>query len=422
MPNLVEAWKRTAFGNAAVLFLLLVVARSPAWAQSFPQSISNFAPKNIDLAIAREVLRTVSELPPVTNVGIAWVYDPQLDAFVPERDNLGSGMVSTARFNRKGSFSALVSFAYFALDEFDGKDSTVVVVDVPADNFVPGPTSPRLTKGIAASVDTEIFVARLAGRYTILDRLDVGLSLPLIVAHTDSTYRAQALQNGDQSQIASFTRNGTRSPIDADTLVPNVALNRLDRTALPEGFNEGSNFDAGNLVLDSKIGFDTGRDDVSLGAQVELRLPTATETRFTGTDTTSLRGLLLASYQSRVLGIYFSGGYEQDFSTEVLSNGSLSASLVARVLPRLNVEVGMNANFYREGIDLFDSGKFQQVLPSTAIVAGDPELGSDEVSFGGGIRFNPFADLAVSAYATMPVNDDGYRPGSVVAVSLDYPL
>lgn len=378
-----------------------------------PIPISQFAPVNIDTAVARTILQTVSQLPPVTNVGLSYEYDRELDTFVPRKGALGSGMVPAARFARKGSFTAVLSFAYFGLDEFDGKDSAAVVVNVPTDRFNPNGT--RYNLGIATRVTTDVYVTRLAGRYTFLDNMDVGLTLPLIVSNVGSRYVVQQLE-GDE--IGTFARRGVRSPDVGNTLI-DAPLNRID---LPGGFNDGSNFDVGNMVLDTKYGIPLDADDFALGVQVELRLPTASESRFTGSDTTSLRGLILANWQSHIVGAYFAGGYEWDFSTDKLSNGSVAASITAQALEYLMFEVGMTANFYMQDIDVFDSGKFSTVLPSTQIVAGSSKLGTNEVNFGGGMRFNPVSDLSFSLYATMPVTDDGYRPGEVIAASLDYPF
>lgn len=400
----------------AVLPLLLcgiaVASAAPAGAQPIP--ISQFAPRNVDQAIARTILQTVSQLPPVTNVGISYRYDPQLDTFVAVKGSLGSGMVPAARFARKGSFTGVVSFAYFGLEEFDGDDSAAVVVNVPADRF--NPNGQRYDLGVATRVNTDVYVARLAGRYTFLDNMDVGLNLPLIVTKVNSRYVVQQLQG--QSEIDRFARRGVRSPDVGNTLI-DAPLNEI---ALPDGFNDGTNFDVGNMILDTKYGVPLGVEDFGLGAQVELRLPTASSSRFTGTDTTSLRGLVLANYQAEVVGAYLAAGYEQDFSTDVLSNGSVAASITAQVTEYLLLEVGMNAAFYVKDIDLFDSRGFDAALPSTEIVAGSSLLGKNEVNFGGGLRMNPVADLSLSLYATTPVTDDGYRPGEVLAASVDYPF
>lgn len=396
--------------SVAVLGLLGTAGR--AGAQPIP--ISQFAPTNIDLAVARTILQTVSQLPPVTNVGLSYQYDPQLDTFVAVRGALGSGMVPAARFARKGSVTGVISFAYFGLDEFDGEDSASVVVNVPSNRF--DPNSPKFDLGIASRVTTDVYVARLAGRYTVLDNMDVGLTLPLIITSVSSRYVVQQLQG--PGEISRFTRRGVNAPDVGNTLI-DAPLNEI---GIPGGFNDGTNFNTGNMVIDTKYGIPLDTPDFGLGFQVELRLPTASESRFTGTDTTSLRGLFLANWQSRILGAYLAAGYEQDFSTDVLSNGSVAASITAQATEYLLFELGMNGAFYVEDIDLYDSSKFGVVLPGTTIAAGSSNLGKNEVNFGGGLRLNPVGDLSFSLYATTPVTDDGYRPGEVIAASLDYPF
>lgn len=376
--------------------------------------ISQFAPTNIDVAVARSILQTVSQLPPVTNVGLSYQYDPQLDTFVAAKGSLGSGMVPAARFARKGSITGVLSFAYFGLDEFDGEDSASIVVNVPSDRF--NPNSPKFDLGVASRVTTDVYVARLAGRYTVLDNMDVGLTLPLLVTNVSSRYLVQQLQG--QQEISRFVNRGVNSPDVGNTLI-DAPLNEI---GTPGGFNDGTNFNTGNMVLDTKYGIPLDTPDFGLGFQVELRLPTASESRFTGTETTSLRGLFLANWQSQIVGAYLAAGYEQDFSTDVLSNGSVAASITAQVTDYLLLEGGMNGAFYVKDLDLYDSSKFGAVLPGTTIVAGSSNLGSNEVNAGGGLRLNPGGDLSLSIYATTPVTDAGYRAGEVIAASVDYPF
>ncbi|MBY0274521.1 hypothetical protein K2Z84_04200 [Candidatus Binatia bacterium] len=392
-------------------FGLLAIA-AHAGAQPIP--ISQFAPTNIDQAVARTILQTVSQLPPVTNVGLSYQYDPQLDTFVARKGSLGSGMVPAARFARKGSITGVLSFAYFGLDQFNGEDSSSVVVNVPSDRF--NPNSPKYNLGVATRVTTDVYVARLASRYTILDNMDVGLTLPLIVTKVGSRYVVQQLQG--QQEIDRFANRGVKSPDLGNTLI-DAPLNEI---GIPGGFNDGTNFNTGNMVLDTKYGIPLGTPDFGVGFQVELRLPTASESRFTGTDTTSLRGLFLANWQSEIVGAYLAAGYEQDFSTNVLSNGSVAASITAQITDYLLLEGGMNGAFYVKDIDLYDSSKFGVVLPGTTIVAGSSNLGKNEINAGGGLRLNPAGDLSLSLYATTPVNDSGYRPQEVIAASVDYPF
>jgi hypothetical protein len=377
--------------------------------------IREFAPVNISRAISRSTLRTIQHLPPVSNVGYSFKYDPQLDTYVRARTGLVSGMVPAARFNPQGTVSGIVSFAYFDLDEFRGEDSSTVVVDTPSDVF--NPASPPLTIGISSRVRTEVYVVRLAGRYSILDNLDAGFAIPLITTKTSSRYVAQVLQ-GD-AEVARFVDQGVNTP---EVLGNELFDGSLDQIDFPGGFREGTNFDVGNVVIDAKVGVPMPTDAVALGAQVEVRLPTGNEDRFTGTDTTGLRGLLLASYQQEYFGAYFAGGYEYDFSTNQLSNGAVSASLTGSPYERLMLEAGVNANFYVDDVDLYDSEKFDVAVPGTVLIAGEPTLGKNEVNVGGGMRYNLVGDAVLGIYATTPVTDDGYHASWIASASLDVPF
>jgi len=377
--------------------------------------IREFAPINISRAISRSTLRTIEHLPPVSNVGYTFRYDTALDTYVRDRTGLVSGMVPAARFNPQGTISGIVSFAYFALDEFNGEDSSTVVIDTPSDVF--NPASPPLTIGISSRVRTEVYVVRLAGRYTILDNLDVGFAIPLITSKTSSRYVAQVLQG--QNEVGRFVEQGVNTPeVQGNELFDNS----LDQIDFPGGFREGTNFDVGNVVLDTKVGVPLPSDEFALGAQVELRLPTGNEERFTGTDTTGLRALLLASYQQEYFGAYLAGGYEHDFSTNQLSNGVVSASVTGSPWERIMFEAGVNANFYVDDVDLYNSSDFGVAVPGTVVIAGNPTLGTDEVNVGGGMRYNLFGDLVLGIYATTPVTDDGYHASWVASASVDMPF
>lgn len=377
--------------------------------------IREFAPINISRAISRSTLRTIQHLPPVSNVGYSFRYDPDLDTYVRARTGLVSGMVPAARFNPQGTFSGILSFAYFDLDEFRGEDSSSIVIETPSDVF--NPASPPLTIGIASRVRTEVYVVRLAGRYAILDNLDAGFAVPLITTKTNSRYVSQVLQG--QGEINDFLAQGVNTPdIQGNTLY-DASLDTID---FPGGFREGTNFDVGNVILDAKFGVPLEIESLALGAQLELRLPTGSEDRFTGTDTTGLRGLLLASWQEERFGAYFAGGYEHDFSTNELSNGAVSASVTVSPHSRAILEAGLNANFYVDDIDLYESQKFAVAVPGTVLIGGNSLLGKNEVNVGGGFRYNLVGDLVLGAYATTPVTDDGYRASWIASASLDMPF
>jgi hypothetical protein len=401
----------SVIGAAACAWVSLLA--TCAAAQPIP--IRDFAPVNVGQAIARENLRTISQLPPVTNLSFVYKYDPAIDSYVSQRDDLGSGMVVASRFNRKGGFALMFSFAYYRLDQFDGKDSVALVVNVPTDRF--NPASPRVDIGIAARTTADVTVSRFSGRYSILDNWDVGLSVPLVSVDVQSRYKVQALSG--PGAVQDFVAGGVATPDRGGNTLLDTQLNRLD---LPDGFREGQNLDVGNIDLDSKVGLDSGVPGLNLGVQANLRLPTANESRFTGVESTSIRGLLLADYHVRNFGFYFNGGYDHDFGDKFMSNAQVSGSVTLKPHRLVILETGIQANFYDSAVDVFDSGALARTQPGTVIVAGGSALGKNEVNIGGGVRFAPIGDLSVSAYVSAPLNDAGYRADGIFSLALDYPL
>ena len=399
----------------ALWFALLLGSASGVRAQSIPIPIESFAPVNIGAAIARENLKNISQLPPVTNLSFSYKYDPEIDSYVAQRDNLGSGMVVSPRFNRKGGFSVMLSFAYYRLDEFDGHNSTALVVNVPSDRF--NPNSPRVDLGIAAKAAANVTASRFSTRYTILDKWDVGIAVPLVSVDVSSRYAVQVL-NGP-AEISGFLSQRIDTPDPDGNRLIDTPLNHL---ALPGGFNEGGNVDIGNIELDSKMGFDSGVENLNLGVQTVLRLPSGNEDRFTGRNSTSLRGLVLADYRLGKFGLFLTGGYENDFNEAFLSNAMFASSVTFAAHRLVNLEIGVRANLYHESVDLFNSKDFSRALPGTVIVGGDSTLGNQQVSVGGGVRFVPYGDMSVSAYISAPVTSDGYRADGIFSLAVDYPI
>jgi len=395
---------------------MLCVYSAGARADTVPIPIQDFAPVNVGAAVARENTRTISQLPPVTNLAFAYRFDPTVNTYVGERDDLGSGMVVSPRFNRAGGLALMYSFAYYRLDEFNGDNSAAVIVNVPTDRF--NPNSPRVNLGVGTQAAADVTVSRFAGRYTILDRWDAGIAVPLVSVDMKSTYAVQVL-NG-QAEIDNFAANGVHTADVGNTLL-NTPLNRL---AIPGGFSEGNNVDVGNIELDSKYGFDSDIENLDLGVQGTLRLPCTSdaEDHFAGRNSTSVKGLLLADYRVRRFGFYFNGGYEYDFNDEFMSNAVLAVSATVKPHPRWILEVGMRANFYDKNVDLFDSQQFSQVLPGTQVVVNNAVLGKDEINIGGGVRVNPYGDLSVSFYISAPATNDGFRADGIFSLSLDYPI
>lgn len=392
---------------ALTLLAGLLGAAPPALAQQvappFPARLT--APVNLDTAVARATLQTLSQLPPVTNVGYGFEYDPDLGTFVRSRQGLASGMVPMARFNREGGFAGIVSFAYFNLNQFNGEDSSSFAMRPLG---APG----NVAVGVSTRVATEVYAVRLAGRYTLLEKWDIGFSVPLLTVRTASQFRSQAIR---PAQVPSFLAQGTNFPVNGNTLI-NAPLNQVD---FPGSFNEGWNFDVGNVTLDTKWGLPIDSDEFAAGILGEVRLPTGSQDRFTGSDSTGLRVLLLASWQGEQFGAAFAGGYEQDFTTDVLSNGSVAASVSYRPAQVVLFELGMNANFYLQDLSLYNLGAIRGAFPGIQIF-NDTGLGTNEVNFGGGARYNLFDDVVLSAYGSFPVTDDGYRPEWVGSVSVDY--
>jgi len=396
---------------ASAQLLLFAWCRAADAQQFIPAS--TFAPINLGAALARENLRNLSLLPPVSNPGVSWELDPALDTYVPRHEEISSGIIDAPRFNRKGGLSLAVSFAYYHLDQLDGEDSTAVVVRAPSDRFNPQSTPVNL--GIATQAKADVTLTRFSARYTLLDRLDFGIAIPLVTVDVRTRFVEQNLSGG---QIGQFVHDGTKSPNNGNTLIDRH-LNGVD---FPGSFNEGLNFDVGNIILDSKWGWAPPVQGLTLGVLGALRLPSGSESHFTGTDTTSLKGVAMLDYEMHEFAFYLNGGYEYDFDQQQLSNGIVGGSVAYRPRSRVVLETGVRANFYQKDIDLYDSSKFAQSVPGTQVIAGNSKLGVNEATIIGGARFNAYENLTGSLYLSGPITPDGFRSDVALFLSVDYSL
>lgn len=393
---------------------LVVLLLSVGAAQAQGQSVTAIAPQNLGLAINQANLRNLSMLPPVTNPGFSYEFDPQLGVFVSRRNFLGSGIIDAARFEKKGSLQLGYAFGYYQLNELNGEDVAAIVV---TQQNAGDP--PRTTIGAATRAEADVYASRFAARYTLLDRLSIGLEIPLLVVDVSSQFFSQELTSNAQKN--SFLGQGL--PPSGDYNRPGTLFNGqvnqfLPFNQSPNSFNEGTNVDIGNISLDTKVGFSLGVPNLSTGFLAAVRLPTGSESRFSGTDSTGLRGLFLADLQVEDFAIYFEGGYEHDFSFNQLSNGILGLSGVYRPAPMGIVEVGMRANLYEQDISLYPTRQFN----NATVVDGSSSIGRSQANVLVGGRLSPLDALVLSTYLSLPVTDAGFTYDVGVFFAVDYVL
>jgi outer membrane putative beta-barrel porin/alpha-amylase len=288
----------------------------------------------------------------------------------------------------------------------------------------------------ALSLKATTHTTALFANYGLTSRWDVGLAVPFVKVSLDASVEARII------------RLVTATAPDTHTFEygnPNGTL-VVQRAGSAAGI--------GDIVLRSKYRVLSGAGG-GLAAAVDLRLPTGDENDLLGTGGFQAKVLLIASTEHGRIAQHVNFGYTVSEGDGVGAPLGLTAAAIpdeinysggVEFMPSSRVTV--MADFV--GRTLQDAGRlvlaskqFQYVDPAistfdpaapvgcggfrgtqcsvAAFDEFDPRHGNLTLLLGtGGVKFNPFGNLLVSAAVLFPLNDAGLRSQLTTTVGIDY--
>jgi hypothetical protein len=355
-----------------------------------------------------------------TVAAFTYEYDPTLNVFVRSQEGLGPILGERAKTTGKGKLNVAFATSRVTFDVFEGKKlsklpvslggttpttltgggsagnangsfffdfagSNAVALGAGSSGFVFDPavapqvsdSSGSLPAGIYtmsadlptvrmnADIDANIFAFFL--NYGVLDRLDVGLVIPIIQLDLDARVTVNGLQ-GDSGPITNYANSGSESTVGL-----------------------------GDIVLRAKYHFYQS-EDTGIAVRGDLWIPTGDEDELRGLGEVAGTIQLIGSTRWRwfsphaSIGLFIRGnGGNQDsaryqIGTDIRVHEKMSVSL----------DVVMGDDLERDNV-----GDFTAALSS-------------------GVKINPWRRLVIGANALWRLNDEGLRDDVIPSLSVEY--
>jgi len=166
--------------GVVMVMLMLVAGRSPAVAQ-----VSLTYEPTRD-AIFSGLANNIGTLPNPTGGGFTYAFDPGLGVFTRSSESFGPVFANRAETTGRGRVTLNASFSRHTFDKVDGKDLRngdfpddplgVFAVPVTLPNGAPG----TLLEFVTLRTEVRADVYTIGGLYGVTDRIDVGITIPVL--------------------------------------------------------------------------------------------------------------------------------------------------------------------------------------------------------------------------------------------------
>lgn len=319
-----------------------------------------------------------------------FTFDIERGVPVRTTDSLGPILAERAETIGANKISIAAAYSRIAFTRFEGTDlddlSLVFTHDDVNGDGVLGPATAPFSfelDQIQVDIDLDLTQDVLAffATYGITSAWDVGIVVPLIRSSARAEANATIIRN---SPISNFVHNFDPAGEDQPRSV-------IDRDAAG----------VGDVILRTKYHFLRDPEDWPEMAVVgRVKLPTGDEDDLLGTGETDVLGLLVASKTFGQVTPHLNLGYEVSTESE-LSNVRYVAGFDFAAHEKLTLAFGV-------------LGRWEP--------AGD-DIGDHLVDLAMGVKWNPVADLILSANLQVPLNwNEGLRPTAVGTLGIEWPF
>jgi len=326
---------------------------------------------------------------------------------VPVRTSVSAGPIFSERAQTLGRRRMLIgaNASYISFQSLRGVPTDRLVFNFTHEDAInPGLGDPGFENDIInvqTSLDVNVFVTTFFATFGLLDRVDLGVAVPLI--HTSITGRSSA----------TMITYGPDSPHYFGS-PENPVLNTVATAS-------GSATGIGDVAARLKINV-TGGTRTSFAVLTEARMPTGDEENFLGTGDVAVRGLGILSSRLGAFSPHVNAGYVYrggDFQTDGLLANVGFDQLVASW-----------ATFAADVISEWQVGENQLPLPGpvqyTAPQARTinptiiPEVKDNRVDASIGFKLTSERGFSAVANALVPMNRGGLRADVVWTAGVEY--
>jgi hypothetical protein len=327
--------------------------------------------------------------------GIVYTIDPSLG--IPQKSNETFGPVLTERGETIGRRKLFVSFTYqrFSFSSIDGIDLRRYPVVFNFCDAATGQCGPIATTN---RVDPKVNQFAFFGTYGLTGRIDVSVAVPLLNVKIG---------------ISGVSCTICQTPVFSDGT----------QVIFHPAFVSGEATGIGDVVLRAK-GLVWKGERLRLALGVDVRVPTGNALNFLGTGATGVKPFIAASLRGRIAP-HVNIGYQWNGDSDIGGpNPGTSGKLPDSFFysggfdVRATKQFTIAADFLGER--LFDAKRVLSVAsvgqPSVAVVRGSFNTGKGAL----GVKFNPVANLLISANVLVRFDHNGLRSRPVPLLGVSY--
>lgn len=249
-------------------------------------------------------------------------------------------------------------------------------------------------------LDVNLMVGQLFAVYGVSDRIDVGISIPLVRTSLSGTSTGTVVQSGSVSPYYFGTGSAPSSTATAS----------IDESAMGIG-------DIAARVKVNLSRMETG----AFGILADVRFPTGSQEDLLGSGSLALRGLGIVSARWGSFSPHLNAGYL--FWAEDWLNDALVATVGfdQLVTPWATLAFDLLSQ-WKVGDALQVPPPVQYTEPSARTVTPTniPDASDSRLDASLGIRFNHGSGVRGIVNALIPINDGGLRPGVAWTVGVEY--
>ncbi len=391
----------------AFVALLLVWSAGPGSASG--QVVTGSTVEDMRRALFSGLINEIGTLPTPTGGGFTYEYDPRLGVFTRTTDSFGPIFADRAETTGRGKFTISASYSHFTFDSVDG----VGLHDGSLQGLAIGIASPTANRfgfvQFREKVEADVFA--IAALYGVTDRIDVGVSLPILKVRVE--------ERAKRFGIIDCNKAGTVC----------TAFQPQDFDFLP---SDAESTGIGDLTLRAKYNFwrapDLWGGKLGLAAGLDVKLPTGddgerekfgnarfisgprdvvTDSRFElgdpprGTGIVRIKPQIIASGSWAGFSPHINIGAELG-TTEGITNDFVYAVGVEFVTVAGRVTI-VGDLLGRHALDVKRTRVVSGVTPSKDTANPDTLTASI------GVKVNPFRTLVVFLNILKPLNKTGVR-------------
>jgi hypothetical protein len=395
-------------------------------------------------AFNQELAAQLASFPLASSAGgFTYRYDPTLGTFTRATQSFGPIYTERADTIGKNKVNMGVNYSNFSFDRIDDLslkdgDAKLVFTHKNVASYVKGDVITGTLK-MDVSADVVAFVMT----YGLLDRLDIGAAVPIEKIRLSATTDAviERLSTQDNTTIHRFTDGSSRTTLQAS----------------------GSATGVGDILLRTKYQLVQGKAGGGLSIATDVRFPTGEERDLLGTGTWRVGGFLIGSLQLGAFSPHINAGYTwssnppDDRTPEDINPPgggppvpppnvpdmvSYAGGFDWAVHPRVTIVVDILGRTFlnSQRVSVVDQTYTAQTgdslggaclcepegeNPPRTVTATYPRLTSTEGDVNTlqgsiGIKFNPWANLLVTANVLFSLNRQGLQDSFSPLVALDY--